>query len=142
MISIESHLRNRSCSRILTKRILPSSCITIGYHPQDTAALFSFSDTIGFPVTYSVSAAAAAGLPASQPASQPEIEPPKVRQIMPSADEQNSSLNNRRSSSTTRRRSAGRAARAWRTSTERSTTWRTTQGLAKFGWRATESLEF
>ena len=42
-----------SCSRILTKRILPSSCITIGYHPQDTAASFSFSDTIGFPVRYS-----------------------------------------------------------------------------------------
>ena len=59
MISIESHLSNRSCSRILTKRILPSSCITIGYHPQDTAASFSFSDTIGFPVTYSGSAAAA-----------------------------------------------------------------------------------
>ena len=53
MISIESHLSNRLCSRILTKRILPSSCITIGYHPQDTAASFSFSDTIGFPVTYS-----------------------------------------------------------------------------------------
>ena len=54
-----------SCSRILTKRILPSSCITIGYHPQDTAASFSFSDTIGFPVTYSGSHARTHGLLAS-----------------------------------------------------------------------------
>ena len=83
MISIQSHLSNRLCSRTLTKRILPSSCIPIGYHPQDTAASFSFSDTIGFPVTYSGSHARTHARTDCQPASQPAAnELPKVRQVM------------------------------------------------------------